>query len=43
MKNYFMNHFLPGTNKLCAFISGFEEKYKRKFQKITKQKFRECV
>ena len=25
------------------FLTNCEEKYKRKFQKITKQKFRECV
>ena len=26
MKNYFMNHFLPGTNKLCDFVSEFQKK-----------------
>lgn len=39
MKNYFMNHFLPETNKFCAFISEFEEKYKRNIMFIDIESF----
>lgn len=39
MKNYFTNNFLPETNKLCAFISGFEEKYKRNIMFIDIESF----
>ena len=39
MKNYFMNHFLPGTNKLCDFVSEFQEKYKRNIMFIDIESF----
>lgn len=39
MKNYFMNHFLPGTNKLCDFVLEFEEKHNRDIMFIDIESF----
>ena len=39
MKNYFMNHFLPGTNKLCDFVSEFQEKHNRNIMFIDIESF----
>ena len=39
MKNYFMNHFLPGTNKLCDFVLEFQEKHNRNIMFIDIESF----